>query len=42
MSKARNLSVVPNQTLGMKNRIINPGMVIDQRNAGASVTPADE
>jgi len=25
----------------MKNRIINGGMVIDQRNAGASVTPAD-
>jgi hypothetical protein len=24
--------------VGMKNRIINPGMVIDQRNAGASVT----
>ena len=27
-------------TFGMKNRIINGGMVIDQRNAGASVTPA--
>jgi len=26
---------------GMKNRIINGGMVIDQRNAGASVTPTD-
>jgi len=26
---------------GLKNRIINGGMVIDQRNAGASVTPAD-
>ena len=26
---------------GFKNRIINPGMVIDQRNAGASVTPTD-
>jgi hypothetical protein len=26
---------------GNKNRIINGGMVIDQRNAGASVTPAD-
>ena len=24
---------------GFKNRIINGGMVIDQRNAGASVTP---
>jgi hypothetical protein len=28
-------------TFGFKNRIINGGMVIDQRNAGASVTPAD-
>ena len=27
--------------VGMKNRIINGAMVIDQRNAGASVTPAD-
>jgi hypothetical protein len=27
-------------TFGFKNRIINGGMVIDQRNAGASVTPA--
>ena len=26
---------------GFKNRIINGGMVIDQRNAGASVTPTD-
>ena len=26
--------------LGMRNRIINGGMTIDQRNAGASVTPA--
>jgi hypothetical protein len=26
---------------GFRNRIINPGMVIDQRNAGASVTPAN-
>ena len=26
-------------TFGFKNRIINGGMVIDQRNAGASVTP---
>ena len=37
----------PNGILGagnasiMKNRIINGAMVIDQRNAGASVTPAD-
>ena len=28
-------------TFGFKNRIINGAMVIDQRNAGASVTPAD-
>ena len=26
---------------GMKNRLINGGMVLDQRNAGASVTPTD-
>jgi hypothetical protein len=30
------------QFTGFKNRIINGGMVIDQRNAGASVTPADQ
>ena len=28
-------------TFGFKNRIINGAMVIDQRNAGASVTPTD-
>ena len=28
-------------TFGFKNRLINGNMVIDQRNAGASVTPAD-
>jgi hypothetical protein len=28
-------------TFGFKNRIINGGMVIDQRNGGASVTPTD-
>jgi len=28
-------------TFGFKNRLINGGMVIDQRNAGASVTPTD-
>jgi len=38
MSNARELSQVPNQNLSLKNRIINGGMVIDQRNAGASVT----
>jgi hypothetical protein len=31
---------LPN-TFGFKNRIINGGMVIDQRNAGASTTPTD-
>jgi len=31
---------VTNQ-LGLRNRIINGAMMIDQRNAGASVTPAD-
>ena len=31
---------LPN-TFGFKNRIINGAMVIDQRNAGASVTPVD-
>jgi hypothetical protein len=30
----------PSVSLGFKNRIINGGMTIDQRNAGASVTPA--
>jgi hypothetical protein len=39
MSNARELSQVPNQSLSLKNRIINGAMVIDQRNAGASVTP---
>jgi len=29
-------------TFGFKNRIINGGMVIDQRNAGASVTPIND
>jgi hypothetical protein len=28
-------------TFGFKNRIINGGMVIDQRNAGASITPTN-
>ena len=32
---------IPN-TFGFKNRIINGGMVIDQRNAGASTTPAND
>jgi hypothetical protein len=34
-------SVNAPNTFGFKNRIMNGGMVIDQRNAGASVTPAD-
>jgi hypothetical protein len=36
-----NCSGIPN-SVGFKNRIINGGMVIDQRNAGASVTPAGD
>ena len=39
MTKARDLSQTPNASLGFKNRIINGAMMIDQRNAGASVTP---
>jgi len=38
MTKARDLSQVPNASLGFKNRIINGAMMIDQRNAGASVS----
>jgi hypothetical protein len=38
MTKARDLSQVPNASLGFKNRIINGAMQIDQRNNGASVT----
>jgi hypothetical protein len=34
-------SVNSQNTFGFKNRIINGAMVIDQRNAGASVTPTD-
>ena len=34
-------SVNTANTFGFKNRIINGAMVIDQRNAGASVTPTD-
>jgi hypothetical protein len=33
-------SINGGQLAGMRNRIINGGMVIDQRNAGAAVTPA--
>ena len=35
------VSVNAQNTFGFKNRIINGGMVIDQRNAGASVTITD-
>jgi hypothetical protein len=38
MTKARDLSQVPNASLGFKNRLINGDMRIDQRNAGASVS----
>ena len=38
MTKARDLSQVPNASLAFKNRIINGDMRIDQRNAGASVS----
>ena len=34
-------SVAPGVSLGFKNRIINGAMTIDQRNAGASVTPSN-
>jgi hypothetical protein len=37
MTKARDLSQVPNASLGFKNRIINGQMQIDQRNNGATV-----
>jgi len=36
---ANNISA--SNSLGFRNRIINGAMMIDQRNAGASVTPAD-
>ena len=40
MTKARDLSVVPNQTLGMKNRLIDTGFIINQRGyaSGASLS----
>jgi len=34
-------SIVASGSQGFKNKIINGAMMIDQRNAGASVTPAD-
>jgi hypothetical protein len=39
MNLSATSSVNSVNTFGFKNRIINGGMVIDQRNAGASVTP---
>lgn len=42
MGKAANLAAIgsiADTSLMFRNRIINPGMVIDQRNAGASQTP---
>lgn len=42
MGKAANLAAIgsiADTPLQFRNRIINPGMVIDQRNAGASQTP---
>ena len=39
-STTQNTSPFSTSTFGFKNRIINGGMVIDQRNAGASVIPA--
>ncbi len=39
LSSSNGISVA--NTFGFKNRIINGGMVIDQRNAGASVTPTN-
>lgn len=44
MGKAANLAAIgsiADTSLQFRNRILNGGMVIDQRNAGASVTPTD-
>lgn len=35
-----NIGTIADSSLGFRNRLINSAMVIDQRNAGASVTPA--
>ncbi len=35
-----NIGSIADSSLGFRNRLINSAMVIDQRNAGASVTPA--
>jgi hypothetical protein len=36
-----NIGTIADSSLGFRNRIINGAMVIDQRNAGASVTPTN-
>ncbi len=36
-----NIGTIADSSLGFRNRLINGAMVIDQRNAGASVTPTD-
>jgi hypothetical protein len=41
MTFAANLAQSGSNNVTMRNRLINGAMVIDQRNAGASVTPAD-
>jgi len=41
MTKARDLSQVPNASLGFKNRIINGDMTISQRNGSSAVTIND-
>jgi len=39
MTNAVSIAQSGSNNVTMRNRIINPGMMIDQRNAGASVTP---
>jgi hypothetical protein len=41
MSLAVNIAQIGSNNTTFRNRIINGAMVIDQRNAGASVTPAN-
>ena len=42
MTLAVNIAQIGSNNTTFRNRIINGAMVIDQRNAGASVTPADQ
>ena len=42
LSTPANQTINTANTFGFKNRIINGGMVIDQRNAGASTTPTGD